>query len=90
MVGLDISGLVGAHDVIEGTILLFFFHGLAAAGFTYCITFLFKSPASAQNVMIFINVRVCARVCTDVGCLLGCRYIVLGHVTRRQVDMHAP
>jgi hypothetical protein len=36
----------------------------AWSGFTYCLTYLFKSPAAAQNTMIFINV--------------GCMFLILG------------
>jgi hypothetical protein len=53
----SVDKLAGHEDVLGATILLFLFHGTAAAGFTYVLTYLFKSPASAQNVMIFINVR---------------------------------
>jgi hypothetical protein len=54
--GMNVDKLAGSRDVIGATIALFVLHGSAAAGFTYCLTYLFKSPASAQNVMIFINV----------------------------------
>ncbi len=53
---MNVDKLAGSRDVIGATIALFVLHGSAAAGFTYCLTYLFKSPASAQNVMIFINV----------------------------------
>ena len=55
---LHVDKLMGTNEVAEGTVLLFAFHGLAAAGFTYCFSFLFKSPSSAQSVTIFLNVRV--------------------------------
>jgi hypothetical protein len=53
---LNVDKLTGTTDAIGATIALFVLHGTAAAGFTYCLTYLFKAPASAQNVMIFINV----------------------------------
>ena len=53
--GLDVDKLTGNRDATGATIALFVLHGTAAAGFTYCLTYLFKVPASAQNVMIFIN-----------------------------------
>ncbi len=53
---LKVDGLMGTRDAAEATILLFCFHGIATAGLTYCLSYLFKSPAAAQNVMIFVNV----------------------------------
>ncbi|CAM9341769.1 unnamed protein product, partial [Choristocarpus tenellus] len=37
------------------TILLFLLYGPAVAPFTYCISFLFKSHSSAQNMVLFLN-----------------------------------
>ncbi|CAM9094590.1 unnamed protein product, partial [Laminaria digitata] len=56
-------GLLYAFDVPsytmnEGavaTFLLFLLYGPAVAPFTYCISFLFKSASSAQNMVLFIN-----------------------------------
>ena len=53
----NISELTGAGSPIRATILLFFFHGIAAAGLCYILTYFYKSPSSAQNTMIFLNVR---------------------------------
>lgn len=52
---------VGVHELIVGdafiaTILLFETYGLATAGFTYLVSFCFKSAPTAQNVVIFLNV----------------------------------
>lgn len=48
--------LVGDSDVTRATILLFFFFGTSTAGLTYCMTYLFKSASTAQNVVIFLQV----------------------------------
>ncbi|CAM9396747.1 unnamed protein product [Discosporangium mesarthrocarpum] len=37
------------------TVLLFLLYGAAVAPFTYCLSFLFKSHSSAQNVVLFLN-----------------------------------
>ncbi len=35
---LSVDKLMGSEEPARATILLFFFHGTAAAGFTYCMT----------------------------------------------------
>ena len=57
LVGFNVTELIGNSDTIRATILLFFFHGIAAAGLCYILTYFYKSPSSAQNTMIFLNVR---------------------------------
>ena len=52
----SVSELIGNEDVTRATILLFFFYGFSTAGLTYCLTYLFKSASTAQNVVIFFNV----------------------------------
>jgi hypothetical protein len=66
--GFNVVELIGTPETIRATILLFFFHGIAAAGMTYVLSFLYKSPSSAQNTMIFINVSAVDR---SSGCLLS-------------------
>lgn len=36
--------------------LLFLLYGTSVSGFTYCLSFIFKSHSTAQNVVLFINV----------------------------------
>ena len=60
-----IEELTGTVETTRATILLFFFHGIATSGLTYCLSFLYKSPSSAQNTMIFLNVSACH--CSSVG-----------------------
>jgi hypothetical protein len=52
----DVKELTGSVEVMRATILLFFFFGLSTAGLTYCLTYLFKSASTAQNLVIFLNV----------------------------------
>ena len=40
---------------LAGFLLTFFFYGLALIGSTYLLSFFFKSPSSAQNTILFIN-----------------------------------
>jgi hypothetical protein len=52
-----VDTLVGTGELLGATIALLLLHGSASAGMTYCLTYLFKSHSSAQNAMIFLNVR---------------------------------
>ncbi len=52
--GVD-SFTTSERSVGASTILLLFFFGPAAAGFTYILTFLFKSPSSANLFVIVSN-----------------------------------
>lgn len=56
MYAFDIEAFITSErSVNSGTILLLFFFGPAAAGFTYILTFLFKSPSSANMFVIVSN-----------------------------------
>jgi len=49
------SFTTSARDIAGGTILLLFLFGPAAAGFTYCVSFLFKSPSACNTFVIVLN-----------------------------------
>jgi len=53
LVIFDISKLVG--DNLGATSLAIFLFGFSVTGFGYAFSFLFKSPSSGQNAMIFFN-----------------------------------
>ena len=52
----DVKELTGDASLTRATILLFFFFGTSTAGLTYCLSYLFKSASTAQNMVIFLNV----------------------------------
>ena len=52
----NVKELIGGSDLLRATILLFFFFGFGTAGMTYCLSYLFKSAATAQLVIVFFNV----------------------------------
>lgn len=56
MYAFGVESFTTSEDSVNvGTILLLFFFGPAAAGFTYILTFLFKSPSSANMFVIVTN-----------------------------------
>ena len=56
MFALDVGSFTtSARDIAGGTILLLFLFGPAAAGFTYCVSFLFKSPSACNTFVIVLN-----------------------------------
>jgi len=53
LVIFDITKLVG--DNLGATSLAIILFGFSVTGFGYCFSFIFKSPSSGQNAMIFFN-----------------------------------
>lgn len=52
-----VQELVG-NGAFPATALLFFGYGTSVAAFTYCMSYLFKSHSSAQNVVLVVNLLV--------------------------------
>jgi ABC-type multidrug transport system ATPase subunit len=52
--------------------LLFWLYGLSIAGFTYCISFCFRSHSTAQNVILFVNV--------------GCMILMIASLIMSQIE----
>jgi len=53
VIAFDVEALIG--EALLATTLLFVTFGTSIAGFTYLVSFLFKSPATAQNAMLLLN-----------------------------------
>uniref|UniRef100_A0A7S1CQA7 ABC transporter domain-containing protein n=1 Tax=Bicosoecida sp. CB-2014 TaxID=1486930 RepID=A0A7S1CQA7_9STRA len=50
----DANELVGGAS-LPATVTVVLLYGLAVASFTYCLTYLFKSHSTAQNVVLMVN-----------------------------------
>ena len=46
------------NGAFPATALLFFGYGTSVAAFTYCMSYLFTSHSSAQNVVLVVNLLV--------------------------------